>query len=78
MTPAGWWILIISVGSVLAVFLICLWLVFTVPQAEEKLHGFESELPDPDEAEPAPAESAPALPHPPESSAQEEPPGPPR
>lgn len=49
MTPAGWIILFLSVGSVLAVFLWCLFLVLRSPGEIEQVHGFEQDPPDPDE-----------------------------
>jgi hypothetical protein len=49
MTTSGWLILIFSVGTVLAVFLWCLWLVLTTPKEIEHVHGFEQDPPDPDE-----------------------------
>lgn len=48
MTLAGWIILILSVASVLGVFLWCLYLVLTTPREIEHVHGFEKEPPDPD------------------------------
>jgi hypothetical protein len=54
MTIAGWWIMSLSVGTVVGVFLVCIWLVFTTPHSEETLHGFESDLPDPDDLADAP------------------------
>jgi hypothetical protein len=51
MTLSGWIILVFSVGTVLAVFLWCLWLVISTPSEIENVHGFENEPPDPDESE---------------------------
>jgi hypothetical protein len=41
MTPAGWTIMIVSVGSVLALTVFCLYRVLTLPPnvAEEHLQG---------------------------------------
>jgi hypothetical protein len=52
MTIAGWIILFLSVGTVLGIFLWCLFLVLTTPREIEHVHGFENELPDPDSPEP--------------------------
>ncbi|MEX1117658.1 MAG: hypothetical protein WEB60_02585 [Terrimicrobiaceae bacterium] len=46
MTPGGWIVLVISVGSVTSLFLWCLWLVFTAPEEPERLHGFDTHTPD--------------------------------
>lgn len=51
MTSAGWWIMSISVGLVVLIFLYCIWLALTVPHSEETLHGFEGNVPDPEENE---------------------------
>lgn len=41
--------MLVSVGAVTGVFIWCLWLVLKTPQEIEHVHGFEQELPDPDE-----------------------------
>ncbi len=46
MTLGGWIIMLLSTGSVTALFLWCLWKVLTTPGETEKLHGFEFETPD--------------------------------
>ncbi len=46
MTIAGWWILGVSVGSVLGVFVWCIWMVFRTSREEDLLHGFEQTPPD--------------------------------
>ncbi len=46
MTPGGWIVMILSVGSVTVVFLWCLRKVLTTPNESEKLHGFSFETPD--------------------------------
>jgi hypothetical protein len=46
MTPGGWIVMILSVGSVTIFFLWCLWKVLTTPNESEKLHGFSFETPD--------------------------------
>jgi hypothetical protein len=46
MTPAGWIIMVLSVGSVTWLFAWCLYRVLTAP-SPEKLHGIEDiETPD--------------------------------
>lgn len=51
MTLAGWLIMSLSVGTVLTVFCVCFWLVLKAPHPGETLHGFEGDLPDPDDTE---------------------------
>lgn len=46
MTTAGWFILVISVGGVLALFLWCAWKVLSTPEETKHVHGFESSPPD--------------------------------
>ena len=46
MTPGGWIVMILSVGSVTAVFLWCIWKVLKTPEESEKIHGFSFETPD--------------------------------
>lgn len=46
MTTGGWIILILSVGTVTALFSWCIYKVFTTPGETEHIHGFEFETPD--------------------------------
>ncbi len=46
MTIGGWIIMIISTSSVTLLFLWCMWMVLTIPEESEKIHGFEFETPD--------------------------------
>jgi len=46
MTPGGWFVMLLSVGSVSALFLWCLWKVLRTPGEQDKLHGFSFETPD--------------------------------
>ncbi len=46
MTLGGWLIMVVSVGSVTALFVWCIWKVLTTPRETERLHGFEQETPD--------------------------------
>lgn len=46
MTPGGWFVMIVSVGSVTGLFLWCLWMVLKDPGEAKRLHGFEIETPD--------------------------------
>jgi hypothetical protein len=46
MTPGGWFVMLLSVGTVTGVFLWCLWKVLRTPDESEKLHGFSFETPD--------------------------------
>jgi hypothetical protein len=46
MTAAGWFIMILSVGSVSALFVWCIYKVLATPQETEHIHGFEQEPPD--------------------------------
>lgn len=39
MTAGGWFVMILSVGSVLILFLWCVWKVLTTPSEAEKIHG---------------------------------------
>lgn len=48
MTAGGWLILILSVGSVVALFVWCIVKVITTPSETEKLHGFDTHTPDQD------------------------------
>ncbi len=50
MTTGGILIMILSVGTVTALFGWCIWKVLTTPQETEKLHGVvERNMPDQDE-----------------------------
>jgi len=46
MTLGGWIVMLVSVGSVTALFLWCLWVVLTTPEETEHLHGFDAHTPD--------------------------------
>lgn len=46
MTPGGWIIMLLSVGSVITLFVWCLYKVLSTPEEVEKVHGFEMEPPD--------------------------------
>jgi len=46
MTAGGWLILVLSVGSVVILFVWCIYKVLTTPNETEKLHGFDSQTPD--------------------------------
>lgn len=46
MTPGGWFILLLSVGTVVSLFLWCMAKVLTTPQETEHMHGFNEETPD--------------------------------
>ncbi len=46
MTLGGWITMGLSVGSVTALFLWCMWKVFTTPGESDRMHGFEFETPD--------------------------------
>jgi hypothetical protein len=46
MTLAGWWIMGLSVGAVVSLFLWCIWMVFRTSRHDESLHGFEQVPPD--------------------------------
>lgn len=46
MTAAGWFIMILSVGSVSALLVWCIYKVLSTPQETEHIHGFEQEPPD--------------------------------
>ncbi len=39
MTAGGWFVMFVSVGGVLALFLWCLWKVLTTPRDNGDLHG---------------------------------------
>jgi hypothetical protein len=46
MTLGGWIVLLVSVGSVTALFIWCLVKVLSTPGKTEHLHGVEFETPD--------------------------------
>lgn len=46
MTAGGWFVLVVSVGAVVALFFWCVWKVLTTPGESERMHGFEFETPD--------------------------------
>ncbi|MEX0324458.1 MAG: hypothetical protein AB3N33_00050 [Puniceicoccaceae bacterium] len=46
MNSGGWFIMILSVGTVSSLFVWCIYRVLTTPGETEKLHGFEMETPD--------------------------------
>lgn len=46
MTSGGWFVLAVSVGAVVALFVWCVWKVLTTPGESEHMHGFEFETPD--------------------------------
>jgi len=46
MTTAGWFIMILSVGTVSALLIWCIFKVITTPEETEHIHGFEQETPD--------------------------------
>lgn len=46
MTLGGWLVMILSVGSVTALFAWCIWKVVTTPDETEHLHGFDAHTPD--------------------------------
>lgn len=39
MTPAGWFMLILSIGFVLILNIYCFWKVLRTPKSEEHLHA---------------------------------------
>lgn len=46
MTLGGWINLLLSVGTVVTLFVWCVRKVLKTPQETEKIHGFEFETPD--------------------------------
>jgi hypothetical protein len=52
MTPAGWLTMILSVGFVTGLFSWCIFKVVTTKDEADKVHGFEFETPDKDDADP--------------------------
>jgi hypothetical protein len=51
MTPAGWLIMILSVGSVSILLTWCIFKVLTTPEETDHIHGFEQETPDSQQTE---------------------------
>ena len=49
MTPGGWLIMGISVGSVTSLMIWCIYKVIQTPDETEHLHGIELHTPDQDE-----------------------------
>jgi hypothetical protein len=41
LTPAGWIVLVVSVGTVTVLFAWCIWKVLRTPGETDHLHGFE-------------------------------------
>ncbi len=46
MTAGGWIVMTLSVGSVTALFVWCIYKVLTTPDETEKIHGFDARTPD--------------------------------
>jgi len=46
VTPWGWIVLLLSVGTVTALFTGCLWMVLTSPGEAERMRSFGVEPPD--------------------------------
>lgn len=46
MTFGGWFMLITSVGSVVTLFVWCLYKVITIPEETDHIHGFNETRPD--------------------------------
>jgi hypothetical protein len=46
MTFGGWFMLIVSVGSVATLFIWCLYKVLTIPEETEHIHGFSESKPE--------------------------------
>lgn len=46
MTFGGWIVMVVSVGSVLSLFLWCLWRVLRDPKSSGHIHGFDIDPPD--------------------------------
>lgn len=51
MTFAGWLVMLTSVFGTIALFVWCIYKVFTIPDESEHLHGFEQPPPDIDSQE---------------------------
>lgn len=50
MTAGGWIVMILSVGSVIGLFIWCLVKILTTPGETEKLHGLDTHTPDEERA----------------------------
>jgi len=50
MSPLGWIVMLLSVFSVTALFVWCVFKVLTIPEETEHVHGFEQKTPDTKEA----------------------------
>lgn len=46
MTPGGWIVMVLSVGSVVLAFGWCVYRVLTTPNETDKVHGFDRHPPD--------------------------------
>jgi hypothetical protein len=46
MTTSGLLVMLLSVGTVVFLFIWCIWKVLTTPNETEKIHGTEFETPD--------------------------------
>ena len=46
MNSAGWIVMIASTGSVISLFIWCIYKVLTIPDETEHMHGFEQTPPD--------------------------------
>lgn len=46
MNAGGWLVMLVSVGSVTALFIWCIWKVLTTKGETDHLHGFEVDPPD--------------------------------
>jgi hypothetical protein len=49
MTPGGWMVMILSVGSVLGLFAWCIGKVLSTPGETEKLRAIDTHTPDQDD-----------------------------
>jgi hypothetical protein len=46
MNLSGWLVMLFSIGSVVSLFIWCIYKVLTIPKETEHVHGFEQEPPD--------------------------------
>lgn len=46
MTPGGWFIMALSVGAVVSLFIWCMVKVLITPEETEHVHGLSEETPD--------------------------------
>lgn len=46
MSAAGWFVMLLSVCGVLALFVWCIVMVLTIPEETEHVHGFDPDTPD--------------------------------